>query len=136
MRRPYFLALLADLLLRAARFDDGLEVIEEAEALVERSGEARWHAETVRLRGALLERSGAPIANVEEAYRAALEISSKQAARQLELRASTSLTLWLIKQGDAGAARKYLAPVLEWFTEGKNLSDYVVAEQLLRAEDR
>jgi len=131
MRRPYFLALLADALLRTDRFEEGLNVIAEAEALVERSGETRWHAETVRLRGALMSRAGAAIGDIEATYQRALEIAHGQEARLLELRAATSLgQLWHV-QGKASEARELLSPLYAWFTEGFDMPDLMDAKALL-----
>ncbi|MHA1571353.1 MAG: AAA family ATPase, partial [Alphaproteobacteria bacterium] len=81
MRRPYFLALLADALLGAEQTEEGLSVVAEAEALIERSGETRWHAETVRLKGALMDRAGAAAEDIEVTYQRALEIARGQEAR-------------------------------------------------------
>ncbi len=131
MRRPYFLALLADALLRADRTEEGLNIIAEAEALVERSGETRWQAETVRLKGALMDRAGAAIGDIEATYQRALEIARGQEARLLELRSATSLGQLWHGQGKASEARDLLAPVYAWFTEGFDTQDAKRARALL-----
>jgi predicted ATPase len=131
MRRPYFLALLADALLRADRFEEGLNVIAEAEALVERSGETRWQAETVRLKSALMGRAGAAIGDIETTYQRALEIARGQKARLLELRVATSLGQLWHGQGKASEARELLGPLYAWFTEGFDMPDLKDAKALL-----
>jgi class 3 adenylate cyclase/predicted ATPase len=131
MRRPYFLALLADALLRAERIEEGLDVIAEAEALVESSGETRWQAETVRLRAALVGRAGAAKGDIEGIYRQALEIARGQEARWLELRAATSLGEFWHGQGKADEARDLLGPLYAWFTEGFDTPDVTRARALL-----
>ncbi len=131
MRRPYFLALLADALLRADQTEEGLTIIAEAEALIERSGETRWHAETVRLKGALMDRAGAAMEDIEATYQRALEIARGQEARLLELRAATSLGQLWHGQGKASEARDLLAPVHAWFTEGFDTPDLEEAKALL-----
>ena len=131
MRRPYFLALLADALLRADRIEEGLNVIAEAEALVENSGETRWQAETVRLKGALMDRAGAATGDVEGVYQQALEIARGQEARWLELRAATSLGKLWHGHGKASEARDLLGPLIAWFTEGFDTSDVMLARMLL-----
>ena len=133
MRRPYFLALLADALLRADRFEEGLNVIAEAEALVESSGETRWQAETVRLKAALMGRAGTAIGDIEATYQRALEIARGQEARLLELRVATGLgQLWRC-QGKASEARELLGPLYAWFTEGFDMPDLIEAKELLNA---
>ena len=131
MRRPYFLALLADALLRADRIDEGLEIIIEAEALIEHSGETRWQAETVRLKGALMEHGDAAVEKIEATYQLALEIACEQEARSLQLRATTSLGRLWNNQGKANDARQLLIPLYEWFTEGFNTPDLIEAKALL-----
>ncbi|MCH8999287.1 MAG: AAA family ATPase [Proteobacteria bacterium] len=131
MRRPYFLALLADALLRADRFEEGLNVIAEAEALVERSGETRWQAETVRLKGALMGRAGAAIGDIEATFQRALEIARRQEAKSLELRAAMSLARLWQARGKADGARDLLAPIYGWFTEGFDTADLIDAKALL-----
>jgi predicted ATPase len=133
MRRPYFLALHADALLRVDRFEEGLNVIAEAEALVDRSGETRWWAETVRLKGALMGRAGAAKGDIEATYQRALEIAHGQEARLLELRAATSLGRFWHGQGKASEARQLLGPLYAWFTEGFDTPDLQDAKALLDA---
>jgi predicted ATPase len=131
MRRPYFLALLADALLRADRTEEGLNVIAEAEALIERSGETRWQAETVRLKGVLMERAGAAIEDIEATYQRALGIARGQEARLLELKAATSLGQLWHGRGKASEARELLGPLYAWFTEGFDTPDAKRARALL-----
>jgi class 3 adenylate cyclase/predicted ATPase len=131
MRRPYFLGLLADALLHADRIEEGLNIIVEAEALIERSGETRWQAETVRLKGALMERAGAAIEDIEVIYQRALEIARGQEARCLQLRAATSLGRLWHSRGKASEARELLSPIYAWFTEGFDTLDVKRARALL-----
>ncbi len=131
MRRPYFLALLADALLRADRTEEGLTIIAEAEALIERSGETRWQAETVRLKGALMDRAGAAIEDIEVTYQHALEIARGQEARWLQLRAATSLAQLWHGRGKGSETRELLGPLYAWFTEGFDTPDVMRARALL-----
>ena len=123
MRRPYFLALLADALLRANQTQEGLNVIKEAEDLIESSGETRWQAETVRLRGVLMDRAGADKEEVEAIFQSAMEIAHGQEARWLQLRAATSLGLLWYDQGKIVEARELLSPIYTCFTEGFDTLD-------------
>ncbi len=104
--------------MRADRIEEGLNVIAEAEVLIERSGETRWQAETVRMKGVLMERTGAGIEDIEATYQRALGIARGQEAQLLELRAATSLGQLWHGQGKASEARELLGPLYAWFTEG------------------
>jgi predicted ATPase/class 3 adenylate cyclase len=131
MRRPYFLALLADALLRAGQVEEGQKVIAEAVSLVERSGETRWQAETLRLKAALMDRAGADFEDVEVTYQGALEIARGQEARCLELRTAASLGRLWRDRGRAGEARELLGPLCDWFSEGFDTPDVKNARALL-----
>ena len=134
MRRPYFLALLADAYLHANKIEEGLKTIDEAEALIEQSNEYRWHAETIRLKGTLLERSGEAVDKVELAYKQALEIAGGQKSRLLQLRAATSLGQLWRDQGRTAEAHKMVGSLLTWFTEGLDTPDLKEATSLLDSE--
>ena len=131
MRRPYFLTLLADALLRAEQAEEGLTIIAEAETLIERSGETRGHAETVRLKGALMDRAGAAKEDIEIIYQRALDIARGQETRCLQLRAATSLGRLWHERGKTSKARELIGPLYAWFTEGFNTSDLKNAKELL-----
>ncbi len=131
MRRPYFLALLADALLNAGRTEEGLNVIAEAEALIESSAETRWQAETVRLKGALMDRAGAATDDIEATYLRALEIARGQEARLLELRAAISLGHFWHGEGKVAKACELLAPLYATFSEGSDTPDLKRAATLL-----
>ena len=131
MRRPYFLALLGDALYRANILAEGIEIVTEAEALIKKTGETRWHAETLRLKGALLERNGSAASEVEGAYRRALHIAEQQEAKSLQIRAAISLCRFWSKAGRQKEAHDLLAPLFNWFSEGFETPDLVDAKTLL-----
>ncbi len=132
MRRPYFLALHGDALFRANLFADGLDVVSEAEALIKKTGETRWQAETLRLKGALLEGMGSGSSDVETAYQHALEIAQQQKAKSLQLRAAISLSRFWQKMGRQNDAHALLAPLFNWFSEGVETPDLFAAKTLLK----
>jgi predicted ATPase len=134
MRRPYFLALLAQALAGANRIDEGLEVIAEAEVMIVSSGETRWQAETQRLKGTLMERAGASVADIEATLRNALKIAGDQEARWLQLRISTSLARLYGRQGRVIEAHDLLAPIYAEFDEGFDTPDLIAAGKLLVEE--
>jgi len=131
MRRPYFLTLLADVLAKANQADAGLGVIEEAEATIKSSGEARWHAETQRVKGVLMEAAGIDPAKVEATYRYGMEIAVEQEAIWLQLRISNNLARFWYQSGREDEARELLTPVYGRFGEGFDTPDLVSAKTLL-----
>src|SRR5262249_33179202 len=93
---PYFLSLLAAAYGHAGQPYAGLEVLAEAHALVEQSGERWSQAELHRLQGALLlQHEGANAAPAAACFQQALAVARSQQAKPLELRAAISLArLW------------------------------------------
>lgn len=131
MRRPYFLALLADVLTDAGQDEEGLSVIADAEALIQSSSETRWQAETLRLKAILMDRSGVSAKEVEATLSNALDISVKQGALWLQLRVATSLGKHLTLHNRASEAKNLLAPILDKFSEGVETLDIIEAKSLL-----
>jgi predicted ATPase len=66
-------------------------------------------------------------------FRWALEIAGRQHAKALELRAAMSLSRLWQQQGRRNAARRILAPIYGWFTEGLATADLHEAQTLLTA---
>ena len=66
--RPYFLALLAEAYGKAGEVEEGLTVLAEALALVDKTGERNYEAELYRLKGELSLQSGvrSPKSDVRE----------------------------------------------------------------------
>src|SRR5712672_4406888 len=87
--RPYMLAVLASAKADLGKPDEGLELLKDALASTEVSGERWWQAELHRLRGRLLVARGQHDES-EACFRSAIEVSSEQRARTLELSAATS----------------------------------------------
>jgi predicted ATPase len=87
---PYFLSLKARALYLAGRASDALELIEEAEAVVERSEARVWCAELHRLRGVFLAAIGAEQAQIEASFCAAIRVAKEQKSVSLEKRAEES----------------------------------------------
>jgi len=94
------------------------------------SGERWWLAELHRLRGRLLAARGQHDKG-EACFRQAIEVSSEQRARMLELRAATSLARLWSDRGKNAEARDLLAPIYGWFTEGFETLDLKEARMLL-----
>ncbi len=67
----------------------------------------------------------------EGCFRKAIEIAQQQQAKSLELRATMSLARLWQKQGKHKDARKMLAQVYDWFTEGFDTADLQEAKALI-----
>jgi predicted ATPase len=129
---PYYLALLAEAYEKAGQPGEGLLVLAEACAAVQKTVERRWKAELYRLKGKLLLKQGDPDAHeVETCFAQALNIARRQHAKSLELRAAMSLSRLWQQQGKHVQARQRLAEIYDWFTEGFDTADLQEAKALL-----
>ena len=114
------------------RTDKGLEALDEALALVERTGERLHESEFYRLKGQLLlARSIDNHSAAEACFHHALTIARRQQAKSLELRAALSLARLWQRQGKCDEARELLAPIYGWFTEGFDTANLQEATTLL-----
>ena len=155
---PYLNGYLAEALGRAGVAEEGLGIVEEMLAQVERTGECWSEAELWRVKGELLlQRPSSPAQSpsspallprtawekggeeAEACFRRAIEVARGQEARSWELRATTSLARLLravdcqraIHRGRAAEGREMLAAIYGWFTEGFDTPDLVEAKALL-----
>jgi predicted ATPase len=130
--RPSFLAMLAEACGQARQTEEGLAVLAEALAVVEKTGQRDWEAELHRLKGVLLLARAIPEAQpVEACFQQALAVARHQQAKSLELRAAMSLSRLWQHQGQRAAAYELLAPMYGWFTEGFDTADLQEARALL-----
>jgi tetratricopeptide (TPR) repeat protein len=127
----HYLSMLAEAHKRAGQIDDGLATIEDSLALMEKTGQRYFDAELHRLKGEfLLTKSGAED-EVEPLFERAIDVARGQKAKSLELRATMSLARLWQKQGKKEEARKMLAEIYGWFTEGFDTQDLKNAKALL-----
>jgi predicted ATPase len=132
LRRPHYLALLAEAHGIIGEPEAGLTVLTEALALVDITGERWYDPELYRLKGALLlQQSSDNATEAESCFHHALDIARNQQARSLELRAATSLARLRQQQRKRQEAHDLLAPVYAWFTEGFDTADLQEAKALL-----
>jgi hypothetical protein len=87
---PYWLALKAEALYRVDRTSEALEVINEAETLVQRFEGRWWSAELYRLRGVFLAALGAEETQIEASFSEAVRIAKEQKSISLAKRAEAS----------------------------------------------
>ncbi len=132
LHRPYFLSLLAEAYGEAGQPEEGLKMLFEALALVDKTGERHWETELHRREGELLlMQQGQKIEEAEECFRQALDIARRQQSKSLELRAAMSLSRLWQQQGKQEEARQMLADIYDWFTEGFDTADLKEAKLLL-----
>ena len=131
MRHPYYLALAVECLVWVGEFSEARLVLEEALAIVDKTGERWSEGELLRLRGEIEARDD--FAAAEASFQAALKIARRQATKAWELRSATSLARLWQGQGRYDDARDLLKPVHDWFTEGFDTPDLIEAKALLDA---
>ena len=130
--RTGFLPMLATAYAKVGQVEEGLSVVAEALAFVDKTGERRAQAGLYVLKGwLLLARSGENQAEAEACFRQALDVARRQSAKSVELRAATSLARLWQKQGKKAEARQMLAEIYNWFTEGLDTKDLQEAKALL-----
>jgi predicted ATPase len=135
-RRPTFLAWLAEAYGKAGQVEEGLSVLAEALAQVEKTDERYYEAELHRLKGELLLMQGdeteaeASLPRAESCFQRAIEVARRQSAKSWELRATVSLARLWQKQGWTDEARRMLAEIYGWFTEGFDTPDLKEAKAL------
>lgn len=130
---PFFLALLAEAYGKAGRGAAGLAALDEAMAIVDKSGkdgERLWDSELLRIKGELL-LGNSDAVQAEACFQEALQIASRQGAKSWELRTSVSLSLLWKNQGRRKEAQELLKGIYGWFTEGFDTPDLINAKALL-----
>jgi predicted ATPase len=131
LHRPAFLAMFAEVYGKAGQPQQGLDLLDEALAMVAATGGRYLEAELHRLKGELLHLQGAGKDTVESCFQDALAIARRQEAKSLELRAAMSLARLWQRQGKQSTAHQLLAEIYDWFTEGFATADLQEAKALL-----
>jgi tetratricopeptide (TPR) repeat protein len=122
-----FLASLAEAQALDGALDDALATIEEA---VRADPAPVYVPDALTCRGDLRLKVGqAELAETD--FRHAIALAQKMNAKAWELRATTSLSRLLRKQGKIEEARETLAKIYGWFTEGFDTADLKDAKALL-----
>ncbi len=96
--------------------DEALALV--AEVLADWEENALLRPPALRQRAGLIALRSADASAIDEAYRTAIESAHSQGARFFELQAAIPFARWLKSQGRIVEARKLLAGVYGWFTEG------------------
>ena len=127
--------LLAEAYGKVDRVQDGLAVLIEAEAEMDKSNEKWWQAELLRTRGELfLTATNDPDQNRPEAaacFQRAIQTAHAQQAKSLELRSALRLAAVWQESGQPDDAYQLLSNIYGWFTEGLETPDLRAAKALL-----
>ncbi len=127
--------LLAEAYGKVDRVQDGLAVLIEAEAEMDKSNEKWWQAELLRTRGELfLTATNGPDQNRPEAaacFQRAIQTAQTQQAKSLELRSALRLAAVWQESGQPDDAYQLLSNIYGWFTEGLETPDLRAAKALL-----
>jgi predicted ATPase len=108
---PFFLSLKARALHLAGRASEALELIEEAKAVVERSGARMWSAELHWLRGVFLAAMGAEETQIEASFCEAIRIAEEQKSVSLEKRAEATYAEYLRQKASGSGGRGFRLPL-------------------------
>jgi hypothetical protein len=127
---PLFLTFLADAYGKAGQPEEGLKQIAEAARSMEVRNERVCEAEMRRIQGELF-RSMQKVSAAEASFREGIAVARRQSAKLFELRSAMSMARLWRDQGKLDEARKLLAPVYGWFTEGFDTLDLGEAKALL-----
>ena len=109
-----------------------LQSSQEGLRLVRQQSQGHLEAPFLRLLGdVLVARSKGADIEAEKYYRESIDVARRQEAKSLELQAALGLARLWSRQGKRKQALELLAPVYEWFTEGRSTRDHVEAAALL-----
>ncbi len=127
---PIFLQMMAEGYELAGRNEEALRQINEGLAIIDRRGGSgselnRWKGEL------LLTLSDGDDAEAERCFETAMGLARQQNAKSLELRAAVSVARLKQRKGQRNEARAVLASVYDWFAEGFDSPDLVVAKTVL-----
>jgi predicted ATPase len=116
--------------LRLGKVAQASDTVRAALDLAESSSERWTLAELFRIEGEI-RLAGEKREDAAASFQRAIEVASRQGAKSLELRATTSLARLWAGQGNGAQAREVLQPVYDWFTEGFETADLKDAKALL-----
>jgi predicted ATPase len=131
--QPFYLAMQAECYTKVGTLKAAHAPLAEALSISERFGLRFWDAELYRLQGELVLAQGGIEDEAIAYYRQAIEIARQQRAKSLELRAVLSLSHLWQSQGRQAEARRMLAAIYGWFSEGFDTPDLQAAQALLDA---
>ncbi|NOT53291.1 MAG: AAA family ATPase, partial [Deltaproteobacteria bacterium] len=114
------------------KISEGLALLTEALAVVDKTGQRVYEAGLYLLKGTLLLKIGdQKVAEAEACFHQALDVARHQEAKSLELQAATSLARLWQHQGKQQEAHTLLSEIYNWFTEGFDTKDLQEAKALI-----
>ena len=120
--------------MKAGQAGEGLSLLAEATAIVNKASKHYSEAEIHRLKAELLlnaeGRRQRDELSPEDCLLKAIDIARQQEAKSLELRAVMSLSRLWRDQGKKEEARQILAEIYNWFSEGFDTGDLKEAKAL------
>ena len=130
---PLALSLFLEACLDNGSIEEGLKAVESEMENHSITGQRWFEAEIRRLYGELiLADDPNRVAEAQAEFHLAIEISQRQHAKSLELRAVISLARLWQQQGKIKQAYVRLSEVYKWFTEGFDTQDLIEARALLQ----
>jgi predicted ATPase/class 3 adenylate cyclase len=115
---PIYHCMLAEAHMLAGQIDRALEIVARARSDSESTGLEIWLPELWRWLGVLGRRAGQDVSTVEGQFIEALDISRRQNASMLELRAALDLAGLRRERGDTSSTVEMLEPVLKKISRG------------------
>jgi predicted ATPase/class 3 adenylate cyclase len=129
----YYAVLLGEAYRKTGQTVEGLNVVTAALAKAHQTQSRTYEAELYRIEGELLLTQTLPDEELAEtSFQQAINIARRQAAKSWELRAAMSLSRRWLSLGKKTEARKLLADIYGWFTEGFDTADLKAAKALLQ----
>ena len=127
---PELICQLCDLLVQTGRLDEASHLLDEADALVIDTDEARFLAECVRIRGQIAACAN-DLTGAVRLSEEAIAVSQRQEARLFELRATTQLASVLARQGRAQEGEARLRAIIDAFDTKHEIVDLAAARKVL-----
>jgi predicted ATPase len=129
---PCALSLLAEIYSKTGKIEEGIILLEEAMALIDKTEERFWLPELYRLMGELmLSLTTNNNFQAERNFRQAIDIARYHHVKTMELRAAVSLGRLKCHQGKRESACELMTEIYDWFVEGVDTSDVKEAKALL-----
>jgi hypothetical protein len=108
---PYYLSLKAQALYLANRTPEALEVIKEADALVEKNEDYNMRSRLQLLRGVLLATMGADDTQIEASFSEAISTAKEQKSVSLEKRAEATYAEYRRQKASGSGERRFRLPL-------------------------
>lgn len=130
---PVYYTMLAQALARIGQAETGLQRLETAQSIIDRTGEHYYEPELCRVRGELMLKAYGDRARDDAIalFSRALDIAGHQMTKSWELRAAMSLVRCVNDDASLSAAQSRLSSIYHWFTEGADTADQIAARRLL-----